>query len=124
MIPLVAARCFGSGPSTVPNVRTWSFSKSQVLPWACAYSMACWSLAASMPSSAGDFFCHCPRAGKVVAVFLPGSQGGKKAPSHGRANKPKFKEKGSFLPRLFFLFLPPPPPLFIPPHPFVFFSAH
>src|SRR5258705_312709 len=34
-------RTFGSGPSTAPKVRTWSFSKSQVLPWACAYSMAC-----------------------------------------------------------------------------------
>src|SRR6476646_5570968 len=31
MIPLVAARCLGRGPSGTPKVRTWSFSKSQLL---------------------------------------------------------------------------------------------
>jgi len=41
--------CGGVREQPCRTVRTWSFSKSQVLPWACAYSMASWSLAASMP---------------------------------------------------------------------------
>src|SRR6185503_12901169 len=87
MIPLVEARCFGRGPSGLPKTRTWSRSKSQSLPLACAYSTACWSLRASMPTSAGAFFSHLPGGGKYGAVVCATARDETAANNNGAANK-------------------------------------
>src|SRR5262249_49587459 len=69
MTPLVAARCGGSAPSTLPKVRTWSRAKSHWEPCASAHSTASCSFAASRPTSPGALCCQEPDAGKYVARF-------------------------------------------------------
>src|SRR5580658_2457678 len=64
MTPLVAARWAGKAPSVLPKTRTWSFSKSHFEPWDSAQSTASFSLAASMPTSAGALCRQVPAAGK------------------------------------------------------------
>src|SRR4051812_41938022 len=70
MIPFVAARVSGNGPSGVPKVRTWSRLKSHVAPLASAYSTAWANFAESIPTAAADFICHEPGGGKYVDARL------------------------------------------------------
>ena len=66
--PLVAARDFGIGPRSDPKIFSCvEKSRGQLVSRVFANAIAASSLAASIPTSAGAFFAHCPRAGNTAA---------------------------------------------------------
>ena len=94
---------WAAGRAAVPKVRTWSFSKSQVLPCDCAKSTASLSFAASKPSSAGDFVCHFPGGGKYVAACCATSDAAaatrhSSATAKGRVARIEFDDRKIYAP--------------------------